>query len=184
MRIIFLDMDGPLTNARVHIAYGDDGVWRTPDPVVIQYLNRLGEKFSDLRIVVSSHWRRLPGHVSSLPGMKEGDTVVEFLKHHGLTVPFHDDVFTEYFRPGGLIDPQSSRSTEILDWVGRNNPEFWASIDDAHLSLDCHPVEVDGMSGMTYEDFLLLSYWLEDSKTVGTAMDFAKKKREWKSLQA
>lgn len=63
MKALFLDIDGVLTSARAHVALTSKHskflVWHHFDPVAIGFLNRLHEETEDLKVVLSSTWRRI-----------------------------------------------------------------------------------------------------------------------------
>ena len=55
---IFLDIDGVLTSARLHVATRKTGVWSAFDPVAVSFLEKLVVKWP-AEIIISSTWRNL-----------------------------------------------------------------------------------------------------------------------------
>lgn len=54
--LAFLDIDGVLCSHRVQVAFGGDGFWTRFDPVAIDYLNTLHDRF-DIGFVICSTWK-------------------------------------------------------------------------------------------------------------------------------
>jgi hypothetical protein len=55
---IFLDIDGVLTSARLHVATRKRGVWSAFDPVAVAFLEKVVRAWP-AEIIVSSTWRNL-----------------------------------------------------------------------------------------------------------------------------
>jgi hypothetical protein len=65
MRIIFLDIDGPIINYRTHYVYStkfltgpvEDTEWKHPDPVISNLLFRICNGNPNIKLVICSSWR-------------------------------------------------------------------------------------------------------------------------------
>lgn len=134
--VLFLDMDGVLTCGRVHAAYGEKGLWSRPDPVGIQFLNRLWEATGCL-VVVSSTWRKRMGRC-------EFEAVV---RGAGWTGEFHTDWATP--------DTSGRRGDEIREWLSRNpTTAVWIALDDDRDYDEGMPlVLTDPYNGLSYQGF-------------------------------
>lgn len=146
--IIFLDFDGPLTNARAFIAFDAPlgrPMWTTADPVAIAMLNILCERHGAL-VVLTTTWRR--DQDECLLPNPTGLSAIDSLKSWGFTGGFHTDFRTKHF-------PDHNRNREIIDWLRRNNSTVgnFVSIDDLPLKSFCNPVVVDDREGISSRNY-------------------------------
>jgi len=114
--VLFLDMDGVLTCTRVHQAYRDKGLlWTRPDPVGVQFLNRLCVE-TGCAVVLSSSWR--------LRETRTREAIEAVLRDGGWTGSMHPDWRTP-------TEPEHRRGVEVRLWLSAH-PEVarWAALDD------------------------------------------------------
>ncbi len=123
-KVIFLDFDGPILNARVALAVGE-GLWSTPDPVACQLIARVCE--AGVGIVVSSTWRNLTEGVRK--------TVHDVLEEGKLTKYVHPDWRTINAPYDQYPESRDARPYEIQEWLARH-PEVtdYAILDDDHFN--------------------------------------------------
>ena len=157
-RILFLDFDGPLTNARTFLVYDKPVgryVWTTADPVVIEFLNYLDRKWKgEFKIVISSTWRQIAAITPTKLSAEDS------LRHWGYEGEIHKDKYT----PKKL---SSNRSHEILLWLEAHEDTILthASLDDLPLAPHCNNVQVNGTMGMVNaENFTDLEAILDGKK--------------------
>ena len=148
--VLFLDFDGPLTNARAYKVYDiikNRETWSTPDPVVIDFLNLLYDKYK-FKTVISSTWR--------IDGITpNGKDAIENLQDWGFKGEFHDSWKTPIL--------YRSRELEIKEWFKNNidTVSFYASLDDIQLPQWINNVLVDDINGMTnIKQFIELERYL------------------------
>ena len=142
--ILFLDFDGPLTNARAWFAYDKPAgraMWTTADPVAIEMLNLLVKDFNILT-VVSSTWRKFD---------KVNPTGIAAdwsLRQWGFIGEFHPDWKTP-------VLPGENRNDEIRDWMRRNHESVdnFASLDDMDLRVYTNNVKVDAEDGISSANY-------------------------------
>lgn len=140
MRILFMDVDGPLIPLRMHwqvgsvFKYAEVGGYYIWDPNVIKYFNDYCPKL-DIKIVFNS------SHNTS-----GADVLRMTARSNGLDPSIlHDDVCTKY--PD--ID---NRVEAIYDWLKRNVPKGqsckWMVVDDFDLPVGQHLMNVTLESGL------------------------------------
>jgi hypothetical protein len=128
MKVIFLDIDGPISWGTWYDGRLKIDKFTIPYPWVQKECDALSEIISktDTKIVISSDWR------------------------HNYTVEQFGKIFEFYGIPNNVIDvtdmikyklsssPQTDRAYQILKWVGTNKEqiESWVAVDD--LKLDKH----------------------------------------------
>lgn len=114
MKVLFLDIDGPLVNHRSHLVMQelDQGMMSSFDPISVGLVNLICQN-TGAKIVISSTWRLIH------PDIKE------ILTAHGIKDEFHPDYKTPVTRMG------HGRGAEIKSWLD-NHPEtkHWCAIDD------------------------------------------------------
>lgn len=133
MKILFLDLDGPLFSDRI-VAFHprnhehDEAViamneliekknrcsYIHADPVAIGMLNRLAEDV-DFEVVISSSWRAFTSR----------EAIERMFEINGLNLKLHDA-----WRTG--FDPMISRVTEVAQWLRDHGTEEtdWLVLDD------------------------------------------------------
>jgi hypothetical protein len=137
---LFLDIDGVLTSARVHVASQKPGTWAAFDPVAVNFLEKVVDKWP-AEIVISSTWRRIYDRYDweGLFGLSN------------MTRYFHQNWRT------GLDGPK--RTHEIAEWlVAHGGPEYnYIILDDEDHSFTeeqkRHWVHTDSENGMTLENY-------------------------------
>ena len=135
-KIIFLDFDGPLSNARTVLALGDEGFF---DPVAVQALNHICAA-SGARVVCTS--------TRTHPDWEEGFIkAVRFFDVAGLDL--------KYLHPDWscCTDLDMPRKDHIRQWL-KHHPEVthYAIVDDEKVGLRC-TVRVSQIDGMNHNDF-------------------------------
>ena len=156
--ILFLDFDGPLTNARCHFTYDrDKGAWTTPDPVVIEFLNALYKRYR-YQVVLCTTWR------CTLFAPAEP---ISHLKEHGFIGEFHKNVNTPY-------KVSAEKHHEISLWI-QENPNAtgpYAILEDEWMTDDVNWVKADPINGLIdVEEFLKLELFIA-GKAGNTLADF------------
>lgn len=142
--VLFLDFDGPLTNARSFVAYDRPFgrmMWTTADPVAVAMLNTLHNDYNFVT-VVSSTWRKFTDMNPT------GVDAKESLRLWGYKGDFHDDWATPDRSNVG-------RNQEIKSWLVEHQDEVdnWASLDDILLKKWTNNAHVDENDGMSYENY-------------------------------
>lgn len=144
--VLFLDFDGPLTNARAFVAYDQPlnrTTWTTADPVVIGMLNTLYDEYKFLT-VLTTMWR-IP---EASPSSKPADVV---LRDWGFKGEFHPD-----WKTPPLF---KHREFEIQRWLQKNHESVlcYACLDDENMPPWTNNVLVDSLNGLTdIEQFIKL----------------------------
>lgn len=162
--VLFLDFDGPLTNARAYAAFDKPQgrvMWTTADPVAVTLLNDLYRQFRFLT-VVSSTWRNISLLTPTNVDAKES------LRLWGYVGEFHVDWATPRL---------GDRNREIRQWLMDHAFEVdnWASLDDMQLKKWTNNVRVHENDGMSYNNYLQLRNMLSGG---GWKMDQLLKKAE------
>ena len=158
--VLFLDFDGPLTNAKAFKKYDKSQgrmMWTTADPWAIRHLNDLCAKH-DVRVVLSTSWRY--GEDRNPTGL----SAIDSLRHWGFQGKFHDDDRTPRVFSG-------DRSREIYLWFKDNihTVKNYASLDDSKLDDWINNVQVHPSNGATEQDWKTLDSYL--SGYSGTKVD-------------
>jgi hypothetical protein len=166
MRILFLDIDGPMIPRRSMLMRGNGvGYWGWSfDQSAVSMLNFLGWAFDDLRVVLSSHrWGvecPLEGHSTETQGFWE-----EIFKRNNLQLRFHEDWITPRERKFG------NKSVEVHEWL-RLHPEVktYAMVEDdlnrgmgPATPTQCeyyHLCAEDPDDGLTWQEFVKLAKYL------------------------
>lgn len=124
MKILFLDVDGPLIPARAWAFNADKkssltnpqfGTRAYFDPIALSLIVRILKESGGLFVVSSS--LRILGHKKWLQVLEVNNVPVE-LMHHDWHTPQLSKV---------------GRAGEILDWVSRHHPKLWVAVDDENL---------------------------------------------------
>lgn len=152
MKIIFVDIDGPLLPAKMHLFRENrhSGEYAPPkfDEFAIRVFN-LWQRYSDAKVVFSTYWAN---HFTV-------DELKNIMRVNGLGFMYHQDILT----PKKMT---SRRHDEIFWWL-ENHPEVthWIAVDD---DTDCRMLEervvdaglapgrwirVDYNNGLSYENF-------------------------------
>ena len=150
MKIIFLDMDGPLCTIRSHIGQGGRGIMRHLDREAVGLLNVLAEVPPEpVRFVLSSTWRMMYSRAE----------MEEILRKYDWRGKFHEDWRTKLPKEttGAPLIAQN-RGGEVAEWLSRH-PEVttWIALDDDSDFLEeqmprlvlCHTY--DGMSWQNFQ---------------------------------
>jgi hypothetical protein len=147
MNIIFLDIDGPLCNHRVHIALGRPGKGMVKfDPVGVHLIDKLCRDH-EAKIVISSTWRIGQNYIS----------MFETLGHplHSHMVPDVDAWGTDHLGP--------QRGDEIQRWIDAHGVDQFVIIDDSSdmgLLVD-HLVKCDAYDGIGFRQYLIADAMLQ-----------------------
>lgn len=112
MNIIFLDIDGVLTSARVHIPSGHGGAWRRFDPIALEFIEKVGHRWP-AKIVLSSTWR-------------------DFFDYRSITHIFHNSTIPELLHSDWKTkNRQANRGLEVEAWLSAHpNVENYIILDD------------------------------------------------------
>lgn len=146
MKIIFLDVDGPLISTRSGFLQKEGKVLRKFDPVSAAAIKEVINR-TQAKVVISSSWSH-QGY----------DAVVQLFAENGWDIV--PDLHPEWTTPKKF---SSGRIHEIKWWVG-DYPEYsngeelthWVAIDDSYLDPEWVPnlVWVDTYEGFTFRNFL------------------------------
>ena len=144
-KVIFLDFDGVLTSARIHVAYGGGDIWRVFDPAAIRFLSSL----SDVEFVISSTWRLL----------FERQDFIHMFAAAGWNVNLHQIWCTPHPSTISITDENQalgSRAREILAWIENHLGERdFIVIDDDRgtFPADWKVVQTDPAEGMLWQHY-------------------------------
>lgn len=146
MKIIFLDIDGPMIPARASINSSGKFNWRSFDPVAVNLLNTVINDFAP-KLVISSTWRHMGEDFCRLALTLNGISGCNLHKDWATKVLWGD-----------------RRGDEIKDWLDEHDGvTHWAAIDDAHLNLpEEHFVKVSFEDGLLYKDYYKIRNILRD----------------------
>jgi len=132
MKVIFVDIDGPLLPRKMHL-FSEN---RTYAPKAIPRFDEFGirafnlwKKYGDAKIVFSTYWSY----------SFTADELKHLMLKNGLGFEYHEDVLTPK-------KPSSTRNSEIFLWL-KNHPEVthWIAVDDdPSCSFLENNVEIDG----------------------------------------
>lgn len=144
MNVIFLDIDGVLTNARTCIAYEEQRLRRL-DPVAVKIIACICRQ-SDMKICIISDWR--------IERPNRQDFIVEFGFNGGLPL-------IKYLAPGDSwrtpIIEGGTTEEEIALWLACH-PEtnIRVAIDDEYLgqSMISSQVQTVAYEGFTFQNYL------------------------------
>lgn len=122
LTVIFLDVDGPLIPFR---AWARNRRWGATarvqyfDQCAVAVILEACQK-TEARLVISSSWRHLGR-----------ERVEASFGENGISaLLFHEDWRTTTRLEGG-----ADRAGEILEWVGRHEPDVWVAVDDSDLTV-------------------------------------------------
>lgn len=134
MKVLFLDIDGPMIPARAAIL-SPGSSWTRFDPVAVAHLNDILSK--DVTLVMSSSWRVLGSYVIRVTLSANGIDPAHL--HNDWAVPHLSEEF-------------NSREKCIKDWLVRHqNISHWIALDDMKLDLpEQNLVRVSTVDGMLY----------------------------------
>lgn len=136
MKIIFLDIDGPMIPLRCFFMLKNYKKLATAfDPIAVEFFNTVLKKNPDVHFVISSTW-----------GLKGKETIKKLFKKNGLLCRLHKDWVT----PRKL---SSLRSSEIRWWL-EDHPEIetFVVVDDELLTVPNH-VRACTKDGLKFEDY-------------------------------
>lgn len=144
MNVIFLDIDGVLTNARTCIAY-NESVMRTLDPVAVKILATIC-KNSSSKICITSEWR--------IATPKREDFVLNFAYNGGLPLIKHLIMGESWRTP---ILKNLDRELEIKAWL-ESHPDVGNKviIDDDFIGGSLEPFLVQTLpyEGFSFQNYL------------------------------
>lgn len=153
MKIIFLDIDGPLIPGRTHydgppyflLGYLSVPIWRY-DPVTVNMINKLTNKYDAWVVYNSSH---------NEIERKEKD-YLKFQSHCNGLLRLHDDHITDY------PDRVNLRRQGIENWL-RKYPDttHWVSVDDYEIHTP-NFVKVSFMHGIGLDEYEAMEKFLKD----------------------
>lgn len=149
MKVLFLDIDGPLISARAGLLPNQTApYWHVFDQCAVALINDIC-KFDDRKIVVHSSWVK---HTALY-----AFDLMEHLIGQGLK--------TEYFHGDPLCKPISWRYDRVAEWLGRHSEvEDYVIVDDEKPQtldpawLNKHLVLVDYDNGLSWNDFMAIKY--------------------------
>ena len=148
MKIIFLDIDGPMVPIRAWVL-GYKGRHELFDPIAVATLLKILKH--DVKLVISSSWRSL-GY----------DEVVTALENSGISRKhLHEDWQTKEFPVSPEDHMFKLRAEEIKEWLSRH-PEIedYVAIDDYPLEMD-KLIHVSSNDGISYENQIKLFHALK-----------------------
>lgn len=160
MKILFLDVDGPLIPNRMYFAgmpRFDNGVWRY-DPLAVEMVKYLINKHNVKLVYNSSHNHDGDDHMRVQATANGLD-----LAH------FHDDIIT------GFPLKHMNRLNAISEWL-TYHPEVtrWAVFDDANIE-HVNAIKINFHTGIMFEDVKRAEYLLADEgKSKELAANFLK----------
>jgi len=128
--IVFLDFDGVLTSQRQHLAWSNNAypMWSKFDPVAIEFLNRLCEKYDDVSIVWTTTWRN---------AMDD-----QLMTEHWIYTMFHNAGFRGKFGTPWRVNPENDknlygkRAKEIDLYLEKYKPDDFIIFDDMDYNFD------------------------------------------------
>lgn len=140
MKIIFLDIDGPILTTRGFQAGFSYGA----DPVAVRVFNNLPRLYPDLQYVISSTWRMNETYCKKM------------LENIGFNLNLLHSAWRTY------ISPYRERGLEVEAWLdtyGKDDVENYLIIDDSANDLyeeqkQYHLVKVDAYNGLTHENII------------------------------
>ena len=115
--LVFLDIDGVFTSTRVQYSSGINEMWSIFDPVAINFMNLIHDKFDDVEFVLISTWKN---HLFT------GDTQL----YHWILSSFRNAGFRGSIRyPLWKTNPENdhrytNRAYEIKDYLEKECPEY------------------------------------------------------------
>lgn len=152
MNVIFLDIDGVLTSARVHIAYGDKGIWHRFDPAAVEFFGRI-LRDTGASLVISSTWRR---------GNDREGMIRDLLQGGGPAAqPMVDALHQDWSTP---VHGYPSRGAEIAAWLSAH-PDVTGYLivdDDSDMLAEQRPNFIQ----THYHDGILTDHYLAIRKHV------------------
>lgn len=152
MNVIFLDIDGVLTNARTCIAYNET-VMRTLDPVAVRILATICKR-SDTKICITSSRR--------LDTPKREDFVLNFAYNGGLPLIKHLIMGESWRTP---ILETRNRELEIESWLlAHPDIQNKVIIDDEYVGATLEPFLVQTLpyEGFSFQNYLSAVKILEE----------------------
>ena len=149
MKVVFVDVDGPLIPARCYFDGSpkfDDGTWKY-DYVAVCMLKSLAKNFGIKIVYNSSHNDLGPEYI------RHQATLNSLLQH------LHEDFMTDFPRT------TYKREEGIEKWL-QAHPEttHWAAVDDFELALP-NAIKIDFNIGITLNDFEKMKGLLEECKS-------------------
>lgn len=156
MKIIFLDIDGPLVNRRSMFIERIDDNYEQFDPLAVQMINDVVRK-TNAKIVISSSWRE--SDLSLFPNKTVG---IHLRKHcielNGMIDAFHTDWNTPIISCfSDTVGYFETRPQEVQVWLN-SHPETtkFCIVDDLDIfypEQEPNFVKVDGQNGLMFEDY-------------------------------
>lgn len=137
---IFLDIDGVLTSARLHLATQKQGVWTAFDPATVIFLEKVLAKWP-AKLIISSSWR----HIYPM---------------HEFHMLFGTSNAANYLHQNWCTGSDGSRrADEIADWLsnhGGTDYNYLILDDEDHGFTDeqkNHWIRTDPDNGMLFEHY-------------------------------
>ena len=146
MKILFLDIDGPMVPRRAWIynkRKGDNGELAIFDPCATAMLITL-LNLSEAKLVISSTWR-----------LKGYERCARLLEDNGISAKYlHEDWHTH-------TDNNESRGDQIRKWLEKHpDVSHYVAVDDGYVDIE-HLVKCSNTDGLMLEHFQELAKWLE-----------------------
>ena len=132
--LVFLDIDGVFTSARVHYAHGAEyNMWHRFDPVAVDFLNKLHDSYP-VEFVLISTW-------------KDGLMVDHMMTQHWMASAFANSGFRGSFADQWKTDPDNvglakprpyNRAHEIRDYLSTYGTQIqdYFILDDQDYGFD------------------------------------------------
>jgi hypothetical protein len=168
MKVIFLDIDGPMIPYRAMFLPGQTKVMTVFDPVAVSLLNALCDQ-NGYKIVLHSSWIRIMGG--------------QFTKEHCIT----QGIKAEHFHSDAFCNEDINwRYTRVAEWLSRHpEVEKYVMLDDDPYQDDLHGAwpHPEGMSlrlilvnyyaGMLFHEFNEVQAKLKDEYEGGVYADLS-----------
>lgn len=161
MRIIFLDIDGPMIPLRAYFTDNQTKKFVTSfDPVAVSLVNRMAN-ISGAKIVVHSSWRKPECQVWLSDTLGKQIDLKQHLIDQGIKENlFHEDWVADY-------TPNTSRWHDIKGWLSKyDNITHYVILDDETLS-DNHLDLANNLVSIDFEEGLTLAKYRQALKVLG-----------------
>ena len=137
MKIIFLDIDGPMIPLRSYI-WDRNASWKQLlDPMCVKVLRAVIDE-TGAKIVFNTTHNTMLEATNSSPGL-----IARFVEH-GFKDDLHEDLRTIY--------PATDRKTSIMEWLHRHPTETWVAFDDAKI-VDERAFLTDATHGIGWNEY-------------------------------
>lgn len=181
MKIIFLDIDGVLNSLESSVLNEQTkALWDYVDPLLIKRLNKIFDLVSDVKIVISSSWRKLYT-IEEIKDMFVSAGLRPAVEIIGKTVNYITDHYSE--NPYWEQNNSGYRGWEVYEWLSKH-PEVtnYAILDDDSDFLEFqmpHFVNTSAVCGLTFADMYRVIKILDPEndlvKSFGGHIEFTKK---------